>query len=270
VNLEDEQIGDGYAHALRWTAHVDDRCRMIENTAHLARDRKGLGTSRMPPRRRTPVDNTTKTILAILPFIALAFMSDHAVSNLMYALGYDRNKVSYFWLLRNQYEYWTEVKHLSGLTPYPFHVFDLIVWAMIPVNLLRIAKGIFFMGYADDVRSPYTENISGGPYVLFLFAFSLFGFVPPLFISDFAKEFQILFVLFPSAAFALEAWYFCVFLCPWPTPLSVSSSSILGAYGATTLRPLTNREELVRPGKFATAGVNGGVQAFGRARVRVR
>lgn len=165
----------------------------------------------MPPQHRTLVDNTTKTAFAVLPFVALAFACDHTVSNLMYALGYDRNNVSYFWFLRNQYEYLTEVKHVPGLTPDPFHVFELFVWMMIPLNLVRIAKGIFFMGYADDVRSPWTENLSGGPYVLFLFAFSLLGLAFPLFAPDFSKEFQIFFVPSVTAAITLEAWYFCIF-----------------------------------------------------------
>jgi hypothetical protein len=164
----------------------------------------------MSPQHRTPVDNTTKTALAILPFIALAFTFDHAVSNLMYALGYERNKIANFWFLRNQYEYLTEVKHVPGLAPDPFHVFELFVWAMIPLNLVRVAKGIFFMGYADDVRSPWTENLSGGPYVLFLFAFTLICLAFPLFAPDFSKEFRMFFVPFPTAAIALEAWYFCI------------------------------------------------------------
>lgn len=96
----------------------------------------------MTAQPRSSFDNT-KIALLILAFIVLAFTYDHAVSDVMYALGYDRNKISNFWFLRNQYGYLNDVKHAAGLTPDTFHVFELFVWAMIPLNLARIAKGIF-------------------------------------------------------------------------------------------------------------------------------
>lgn len=161
----------------------------------------------MTAQPRSSFDNT-KIALLILAFIVLAFTYDHAVSDVMYALGYDRNKISNFWFLRNQYGYLNDVKHAAGLTPDPFHVFELFVWAMIPLNLARIAKGIFFLGYADDVRSPRYKNLSGGAYVFFLFMFSLVCLAPPLFGRDFSREF--FFAPSAKAAIALEAWYFCI------------------------------------------------------------
>lgn len=164
----------------------------------------------MAPQRQPRMANTTKTGLLILVFIVLAFTFDHTVSDVMHTLGYDRNKISNFWFLRNQYEYLADVKHVAGLTPDPFHVFELFVWAMIPLNLARIAKGIFFLGYADDVRSPWNKNLSGGAYVLALFLFFSACLAAPLFGRDFSKEFQLLPGLSPKAAIALEAWYFCI------------------------------------------------------------
>lgn len=164
----------------------------------------------MARQRQSCVNNTTKTGLLILVFIMLGFTYDHAVSDVMYALGYDRHKISNLWFLRNQYEYLTDVKHVAGLTSEPFHVFELFVWAMIPVNLVRVLKGIFPLGYADDVRSPWNRNLSGGAYIFALFLFFSACLALPLFARDFSKEFQFFPGPSAKAAIALEAWYFCV------------------------------------------------------------
>jgi hypothetical protein len=182
---------------------------MIENSDPLARDKNAFDKALMSPKQRSrfndPFD-VTKIGLWILLFIVLAFTFDHAVSDVMFALGYDRSKISNIWFLRNQYEYLTDVKHVSGLAD-SFHVFELFVWAMIPLNVARVAKRIVFLGYADDVRSPWNKNLSGGAYVFAMFLFSSACLALPLFARDFSKEF---FAPSSKGAIALEAWYFCI------------------------------------------------------------
>ena len=155
------------------------------------------------------MDNT-KISLWILGFTVVLFTYDHAVSDVMYALGYDHNKISNIWFLRNQYAYLIDVKHVAGLTPDSFHVFELFVWAMIPLNLARVAKGVFPLGYADDVRSPWTPSLSGGAYVFYLFLFSSVGLAITIFASDFSKAIPALLAPSPKAVIGVEAWFFCV------------------------------------------------------------
>ena len=143
-------------------------------------------------------------------FVTLAFTFDHAVSEILYALGYDRNKISNIWFLRSQYAYLADVKHVAGLTVDPFHVFELFIWAMILLNLARVAKGIFFLGYADDVRSPWV-NLSGGAYVLYLFLFSSACLAAIILIPDSSQRiFSPGLAPSANAAIGVEAWAFCV------------------------------------------------------------
>jgi hypothetical protein len=182
---------------------------MAENSCPLPHDKNVLDKARTSPQQRSRFNDPfdiTKIGLWILAIIVLAFTFDHAVSDVMYALGYERSKISNFWFLRNQYEYLTDFKHVSGLAD-SFHVFELFVWAMIPLNLARVAKRIVFLGYADDVRSPWNKNLSGGAYVFALFLFSSGCLAAPLFARDFSKAF---FAPSPKVMIALEAWYFCI------------------------------------------------------------
>jgi len=181
---------------------------MAENTAPLARDRGSAWKSRKGPQRRSPFYNT-EISLWILAFIVLAFSFDHAVSDVMSALGYERNKISNIWFLRNQYAYWADVKHVSGLAD-SFHVFELFVWAMLPLNLARVAKNTVFLGYADDVRSPWNENVSGGAFVLLVFLCSLIFLAATVFLPDFSKALPPSLVPYPKAVIGLQAWIFCV------------------------------------------------------------
>ncbi|HMD55314.1 MAG TPA: hypothetical protein VKJ65_12255 [Phycisphaerae bacterium] len=110
-------------------------------------------------------DPINKVALCIFLFIVPAFIFDHSVSDIMYAFGYDQNKISNVWFLRDQFEILKESRSVVGLNRDPFRVFELCVWFSIGINIARLSFGIFFLGNADDARSKWKQrNVSGFKY----------------------------------------------------------------------------------------------------------
>jgi hypothetical protein len=160
---------------------------------------------------------TTKVSLWILVLIVFCFFFDHSVSELMSAFGYDDTRVSNIWFLRDQYEYLKNSEHVTDLDSDPFHVYELFVWFMIPLNVVRLLHGIFFLGYSDDVWSKWTKrDLSGGKYVIGLFAFSIAGLSFLIFNAKLVKLsgepllMQHLLAYSPKAFVGLEAYVFCI------------------------------------------------------------
>jgi hypothetical protein len=150
----------------------------------------------------------------MLPVMALAFIFDHAISSLMYLVGYDPHGVSYLPFVSEQYRYLKDAKNIVGLSVDPFHVFELFIWMAAITSILRIGIGIsFFLRHAGDISLRQKLGISGSAAS----AWGLFALGGMIMIGASVMQFssgpllvQPLLVYSPKSFIGLETYVFFV------------------------------------------------------------
>jgi hypothetical protein len=93
------------------------------------------------------------TICALLLLVMLpAFIFDERLSAVMSAFGFDTEKVSHIWFLRDQYDYLKDWRRVSDLSVALFHVSELFIWLSIAICAARLLAGLASLGTVEDAR----------------------------------------------------------------------------------------------------------------------
>jgi hypothetical protein len=118
------------------------------------------------------------TICALLLLVMLpAFIFDERLSAVMSAFGFDTEKVSHIWFLRDQYDYLKDWRRVPDLSVALFHVSELFVWLSIAICAARLLVGLTFLGTVEDARytmQKWSRRPISGP-IYFLGYLVIFG-----------------------------------------------------------------------------------------------